>query len=124
MSVNGNDTRRSVLVTLVESGEDLSPTEIGDRIDETRQTVKYHLDELTRMGLVVRGDGAYHAQPVFTDEDFEERFIDLVSDLIPEVDARLELDDDMAAEARTQVVFNCLRLFVARELFEPGADLD
>lgn len=124
MSVNGNDTRRAVLLTLVESGEDLSPSDIGDRIDESRQTVKYHLDELRSMGLIVADDGDYHAQPVFTDDDFEEEFIGLLSRLVPKVEARLELPLEMPPEKRTQAVFNCLRLFVAHELLEPVPDDD
>lgn len=122
MSVNGNDTRRRVLVTLIESDDGLSPSEIGEAIDETRQAVKYHLDTLADMGLIVREDGAYRAQPVFTDEEFEREFLTALGELLPKIEAHIEAPTDMGPEERTTIVFNCLRLFIARELLEVDPD--
>lgn len=119
MSMNENGKRQDIFLTLVDRGDVCTPTEIGNEIGETRQTVKYHVDRLVDNGLVVKHDDGYRAQPVFTDDDFEERFVDLLAELVPEVGRRIEVDDDAPPDTHTAAVFNCIRMFVALELLEP-----
>lgn len=119
MPMNENGKRQAVFLALVDHGDILTPTEIGTDIGETRQTVKYHLDRLVENGLVIKNGDGYRAQPVFTDDDFEEQFVDLLAELVPEVGRRIQVDDDDAPEDHTAAVFNCIRMFVALELLEP-----
>lgn len=122
MSTEENGKRKRVFLTLVEADDGLTPSEISDRIGETRQAVKYHLDQLVEGGLVVRDDGHYRCQPVFTDAEFEESFVDMMADLVTGVNERILVDPDVPADERTTVVFNCIRMFVAIELLEPIED--
>lgn len=117
--MHDNSTRRAVFLTLVEEDDALTPTEIGDYIGETRQTVKYNLDKLVESGLVVRKDEAYQCQPVFTDDEFEGQFVDLLSELVPEVGERIQTADDVSEQEWSATVFNCIRMYVALELLEP-----
>lgn len=114
-----NGKRQGVFLELVNNGEAMTPTTIGNEIGESRQTVKYHLDQLVEGGLVVRDGDGYRPQAVFTDGEFEEEFVDLLANLVPAVSERIELDESVTAEDRTAAVFNCIRMFVALELLEP-----
>lgn len=116
MEVQENGKRQSVFLTLVDEGEGLTPSEIGVEIDESRQTVKYHLDQLVAGGLVVRDDDAYRCQPIFVDDEFEDEFVDLIAHLVPAVSERIDVSDDVSPEDRATVVFNCIRMFIALEL--------
>lgn len=111
-----NDKRQAVFLTLVRRDEPLTPSAIGDAIDERRNTVKYHLDKLVDQGLVIREDGAYRPQPVFTDDDFETTFVDTLGALVPDFAARIETDPHRSGEEQAQVVFNCVEAYVAMEL--------
>lgn len=119
MSVDENGTRKRVFLALVENGDALSPSEISDEIGETRQVVKYHLDQLVDRGLVVGADGEYRCQPVFTDDAFEASFVEVVAGLVTDVNERIIIDPDVPPEQRTNAVFNCIRMFVTLELLEP-----
>lgn len=114
-----NGKRQDVFLELVNDGDALTPTEIGNAIGESRQTVKYHLDQLVEGGLVVRNGEGYRPQEVFTDDEFEEEFVDLLASLVPAVSERIELDESVSAESRAAAVFNCIRMFVALELLGP-----
>lgn len=113
-----NGTRQDVFLTLVEEGTQMTPTEIGDVIGESRQTVQYHLDKLVEGGLVVRENEAYRCQEVFTDQEFEEQFVGVLASLVPEVSARIELSDEATPEGQATAVFNCIRMFIALEVLE------
>lgn len=115
-----NGKRQDVFLTLVDEGEALTPSEIGTEIDESRQTVKYHLDKLVESGLVVRNDEAYRCQAVFTDDEFEEQFVELVGEMVPEVSERIDINEGLSAEGQAAAVFNCIRMFIALEVLEPA----
>lgn len=123
MDVQENGKRQAVFLTLVDEGEVLTPTEIGDEIGERRQTIKYHLDKLVESGLVVRDDDGYRCQRVFTDDSFEEEFVSLVAQLVPAVSERIDVEDDVSPESRATAVFNCIRMFLALEVLG-GSDAD
>lgn len=121
MPLDTNGTRQAIFLELVESGARKTPSELGDEIGQRRQNVKYHLDQLVERGLVVHDEEGYRAQPVFTDDEIEERFVEMLQNLVPEVSERVILDDDVAPEGQPTVVFNCIRMYVALELLEPPA---
>lgn len=120
MDVQENGKRQTVFLTLVDEGEPLTPTEIGAEVDESRQTVKYHLDKLVEGGLVVREGEAYRCQSVFTDDEFEEQFVELVGEMVPEVSERIDVNEGLSAEGQAAAVFNCIRMFLALEVLGPG----
>lgn len=117
-----NGKRQDVFLALVEEGESLTPTEIGSEIGESRQTVKYHLDKLVQSGLVVRDGDAYRCQEVFTDDEFEQEFVELLAQMVPAVSERIEVEGDVDPESRTTAVFNCIRMFIALEVLGPADD--
>lgn len=116
--MQNNDKRQAIFLELVDSDGPLTPTEVGNAVNETRQAVKYHLDQLVEQGLVIRDDGAYRPQPLFTDPDIEGRFVEAMSDLLPDVYERVEVDARLSGEEQTAMVFNCVRMFVAMELLD------
>lgn len=120
MSTRETDKRQDVFLCLVSRDEVLTPSEIGEEIGESRQTVKYHLDKLVEGGLVYHEAGGYRCQPVFTDEALEEQFVDMLANLVPAVSDRIVLEDGVAPESEATAVFNCIRMFMALEVLEPA----
>jgi len=118
MSIQNGTTRQDVFVALIQDDRGWTPKEIGDEIDETRQAVDYHLDKLEEMGLVVHDSEEYRAQPVFTDEEFKQEFVDSIATLLPKLEDRIVHDDRTDGAAQTTVLFNCMRMFVALELLD------
>jgi DNA-binding transcriptional ArsR family regulator len=114
----GNDIRRSIFSALLASETPMTPSEIGDGIGETRQQVKYHLDKLLRMGLVISDDGEYTVQPIFTDTDYQRAVSTSLSTLVPYAQSMVELDETLDPEDRDTVVSNCLRLSIAMHIRE------
>lgn len=117
-----NGKRNDVFLCLVEHGDVFTPSEIGEEIGETRQAVKYHLDKLVESGLVIREDEGYRCQPVFTDGDFEEQFVDMLAELVPSVSERIVFEEGVTAESQAAAVFNCIRMFIALEVLEPSEE--
>lgn len=113
----GNDLRRDIFTELLDSGAGLTPSEIGGRVDSSRQQVQYHLDKLVRMGLVISdGDGAYRIQPLFLDGDYEQAILTTLSELIPVAEDHIVIDDELDDDARNTVLLNCVRLSVAMHI--------
>lgn len=109
----GNDLRRDIFVTLLETGDALTPSEIGERVDSERQQVQYHLDKLVRMGLVVPDDGEYYVQPLFLDGDYEREVITSLSSLVPVAEEKIEVGEDIHPADEQTILLNCVRLSVA-----------
>lgn len=110
----GNDLRRDIFIQLLESGDAMTPSEIADEVDVTRQKIQYHLDKLVRMGLVVSdGEGRYRVQPLFLDGDYEQAVLTALSSLIPKAEDRIVVDDELEEDAEQTVLLNCVRLSVA-----------
>lgn len=117
-----NETRRQVFLTLVEAGHPMTPTAIADATEATRELVHHHLTKLVEMGLVVRSDGEYRCQPVFTDPSFQEAFVGHMAELMPEVAERIDIEAGAEAEAVETAVFNCLKMSIALHLLPPEAE--
>lgn len=120
--MQNNDKRQSIFVELVEADGPLTPSELGNAVDETRQAVMYHLDQLVDQGLIIRDNGGYRPQPVFTDPEIEGDFVEALGDLLPRIYERVEIDSTLSGEEQATVVFNCVRMFVAMELLDGPTD--
>lgn len=118
-----NEKRRQVFVTLIETDESLTPSEIADRLDFSRELVYHHLKKLVDLGLVIGEDGEYRSQPVFTDPAFQEKFVAAIADLTPAVAERVVFDEEATAETAEATVFNCVRMAVALNLMPPEIPL-
>lgn len=116
MNAPNNTTRQSVFVALVNADDPQTPSDVGEAVGETRQSAKYHIDKLVDQGLVRPVRGGYRPQPVFTDEDFEEVFVEWLGDLLPEVAERIEIDQEATGEEWAAAVYNCVRMYVAMEV--------
>lgn len=114
-----SEKRQQVFLELFEEGDPLTPSQIGDRLGFSRELVHHHLKKLVGMGLITRSDGEYRCQPVFTDPVFQEEFVGLIADLMPEVAERVVFNEDADAEAAQATVFNCLKMTIAINMMPP-----
>lgn len=115
-----NDLRRQIFLCLVNEDVALTPSELGRRLDEPRQNITYHLNELVRLGLVIRDDGAYYCQPVFADDDLRAALDDILLEFVPKVESRVNLDPDLENPRLDLIVVNCLKLLVVLTVLEPA----
>lgn len=116
-----NDLRRQIFLCLTSVGAPLTPSELGARLDEPRQNITYHLNELVRLGLVVGEDGAYYCQPVFADDDIRGELDDILLEFVPKVESHVHLDPDLDNPRLDLIVVNCLKMLVALTVLEPQA---
>lgn len=115
---NGDSLRDQIFEELVESDESLSPTELADRLDTTRDNAHYNLQTLVNLGLVVNDDGEYFCQPVLSDPDFRDLIDESISELIPEAYKRIYIDPDVSSEQQADAVMNCLQAAVAMAVLD------
>lgn len=111
--MENNDKRQAVFLHLIEADGPRTPSEIGDAIDETRQTVKYHLDHLIDLGVVINDGGAYRTQPMFTADAVDEAYAEALGHLLPTVVDYIEVDPSLSGGEQTTLLFNCVRMLFA-----------
>lgn len=107
--------RADVFSVLLTEQRGLSPSELGDELDVSRQSVQYHLSTLTEQGLVVADDGEYFVQPLFIDPDFSDAFEDALADLVPLAERKLYIDES-GDNPPEEILMNCLRVAVTMHL--------
>lgn len=112
----GNDLRRDIFVELLEQQDPLTPTELGERLDEPREQIHYHLDVLVRMGIVVSQDGSYRCQEVFFSAEFQESVTAMLGTLTPLAEQHVEVPDELDDDQDKTVLRNCVRLSVAMNI--------
>lgn len=109
----GNGLRRDIFVELLDTDDTLTPTELGELMDEPREQIHYHLDILTRMGIAVNdGSGDYRVQEVFHSPTYNETLTATLSTLTPLAEQYVEIPDEIDGGEET-VLRNCVRLTVA-----------
>lgn len=109
----GNALRRDVFSELLGADSALTPTELGELLDEPREQIHYHLDILTRMGIVVTdGSGGYKAQEVFSSPAYNDALTATLSTLTPVAEQYVEIPEEIDGGEET-VLRNCVRLTVA-----------
>lgn len=111
----GDGLRGDVFALLLEEQRGMTPTEIGEHLDVTRQSVQYHLSSLTEQGLVVGDDGEYFPQPIFIDPEFSDRLGELLADLTPEAESKIFIDPESDVPGE-KILMNCLRVAITIDL--------
>lgn len=109
----GNSLRRDVFSELLKSDDPMTPTELGESLGEQREQIHYHLDILTRTGIVVGdGSGGYKAQELFSSPAYNEALTATLSTLTPLAEQYVEMPEEIDGGEET-VLRNCVRLTVA-----------
>lgn len=121
----GSGLRRNIFILLVANADPMTPSEIGEQLETTRQQVKYHLDILTRMGIVIRTErdgekgnnsGAYEPQPVFTSETAINMVEGALASIVPVVEDQIDVTDEFDESDEETIINNCVRMAVALRL--------
>lgn len=110
-----NGTTFNVLNVLIDAKEMLTPSEIGDKLGTDRQKVRYHLNKLIDMGLVIKDGKKYYCQPAFIDNDFLDFTVKRLEEIIPELMEKIYIDPEFERESdKDTVVRNCMKVILVR----------